>query len=98
MLKRAGEYDGGVELTFTHARLAGFCCAEIWQDVVPAPDHDNPNDEVRGPQELRGIVRLTSGSFRSLADTAGELHLDDGRKFKVRIKSAGGPEAIVQSF
>jgi len=98
MLKRAGKYDGRVELSFTDATLAGSCCAEIWQDVVPAPDHDNPNDEVRGPQELRGIVHLTSGTFRSLADIAGELYLDDGRKFKVRINSAGGPEAIVQSF
>jgi len=93
MLKQIGRYNGRVELIFTDAKSTGHCYAEIWQDVIPTPDHDNPYDELRGPQELRGIVRLTSGTFRPLAGTIGELHLDEGRKFKVRIKSVDGPEA-----
>ena len=98
MLKHIGRYEGRVDLVFTDARSSGYCSAEIWQDVAPAPDHDIPNDEVRGPQELRGIVRLASGTFLSLVGTVVELHLDGGRKFKARVMSVDGPRATVQSF
>ncbi len=71
-----------------------------YEDRIPAGNHQNPSATIPGLHSFGGRLRSTATKHYQLFDWSGDfciLHLKDGKKLKVFLKTTDGDSAEVKA-
>jgi hypothetical protein len=73
-----------------------------FQEMIPAPDHDNPHDRMPGLKWVSGFLFGFVRGHKSLlalpdAGTTWTLNLEDGRRIKLLVELIENQRVVVKS-